>query len=308
MKNECSIIKDLLPLYVEGMVSKDTKEFIENHINECKLCKQEYELLISDMNIQSDIEEDNDPIKSMEKIKSNINKNRVETILISTLIAIIMVITICVNLSAPNYIAYSDLSEPITIVEENGIISLTFTGDYKLSERSNENEYSITLYTTLWNQIWGTPKEQTIIVNPNKEEVDLIYYVSNGEELNEVIYGENPFSVYGDTNFTGGGVITLPRLVLNYYFLIVLAITLLLGFILLCVKSLPRVKTTIMLLIGFPISYMTSHMLTIGGLNSTYDAIRDLYLILVLSVPVYAVYYLLYKKYLQRKEYSLSNL
>ncbi len=36
----CSIIEDLLPLYVEDLVSSDTKKEIENHIKKCeKMCK-----------------------------------------------------------------------------------------------------------------------------------------------------------------------------------------------------------------------------------------------------------------------------
>ena len=29
MKNECSIIRDILPLYVENIVSEDTSEFVK---------------------------------------------------------------------------------------------------------------------------------------------------------------------------------------------------------------------------------------------------------------------------------------
>ena len=29
MKNECSIVRDILPLYAEKMVSKDTAEFVK---------------------------------------------------------------------------------------------------------------------------------------------------------------------------------------------------------------------------------------------------------------------------------------
>lgn len=32
MKNECSIIRDILPLYVENMVSEDTAEFVKGHL------------------------------------------------------------------------------------------------------------------------------------------------------------------------------------------------------------------------------------------------------------------------------------
>ena len=45
MKNECSIIKDLLPLYVEDMVSGETRDFIEEHLSNCPECKAELDSL-----------------------------------------------------------------------------------------------------------------------------------------------------------------------------------------------------------------------------------------------------------------------
>lgn len=45
MKNECSIVRDLLPLYAENMLSEDTAEFVEEHINGCAYCRSELETL-----------------------------------------------------------------------------------------------------------------------------------------------------------------------------------------------------------------------------------------------------------------------
>ena len=43
MKNECSIIRDLLPLYAENMVSDDTAAFVAEHLKSCEACRKEYE-------------------------------------------------------------------------------------------------------------------------------------------------------------------------------------------------------------------------------------------------------------------------
>lgn len=43
MKNECSIIRDILPLYVENMVSEDTAEFVKEHLESCPVCRAELE-------------------------------------------------------------------------------------------------------------------------------------------------------------------------------------------------------------------------------------------------------------------------
>ena len=42
MKTECSIIKDLLPLYVENMVSAETAQYVSNHLKECNECQMEF--------------------------------------------------------------------------------------------------------------------------------------------------------------------------------------------------------------------------------------------------------------------------
>ena len=43
MKTECSIVKDLLPLYIEDMVSLETTQFIDGHLQDCPECRAELE-------------------------------------------------------------------------------------------------------------------------------------------------------------------------------------------------------------------------------------------------------------------------
>lgn len=43
MKPECSIIRDLLPLYVEDMVSAETAQYVSEHLNACAECQAEFE-------------------------------------------------------------------------------------------------------------------------------------------------------------------------------------------------------------------------------------------------------------------------
>ena len=39
-KINCNVIGDLLPLYVDGAVSEDTKKLVEEHLAECADCKK----------------------------------------------------------------------------------------------------------------------------------------------------------------------------------------------------------------------------------------------------------------------------
>ena len=45
MKTECSVVRDLLPLYVEDMVSEETAAYIGEHLESCEECKAELERL-----------------------------------------------------------------------------------------------------------------------------------------------------------------------------------------------------------------------------------------------------------------------
>ncbi|MCR4442846.1 MAG: zf-HC2 domain-containing protein [Peptococcaceae bacterium] len=46
MPKECRLIRELLPLYAENLVSEETVEYIKEHLTECDHCTQEWELFI----------------------------------------------------------------------------------------------------------------------------------------------------------------------------------------------------------------------------------------------------------------------
>lgn len=48
MKTDCCIVRDILPLYVENMVSDETAVLVKEHLSECKECGKEAEYLTSD--------------------------------------------------------------------------------------------------------------------------------------------------------------------------------------------------------------------------------------------------------------------
>lgn len=40
MKYPCKLIQDLLPLYLDGLCSEESKEAVESHLSECSACKE----------------------------------------------------------------------------------------------------------------------------------------------------------------------------------------------------------------------------------------------------------------------------
>lgn len=64
MKMDCDIIKDLLPLYVEDMVSEKSKEAVNTHLGECEDCRKIYE----EMTVPGpEVQFDTEPAKSFKK-------------------------------------------------------------------------------------------------------------------------------------------------------------------------------------------------------------------------------------------------
>ena len=37
-KINCNVIQDILPLYIDDVVSDDTKELVEEHLQNCEIC------------------------------------------------------------------------------------------------------------------------------------------------------------------------------------------------------------------------------------------------------------------------------
>ena len=73
MKTECSVVRDLLPLYVEDMVSEETAAYIGEHLETCEECKAELESLKGSAEIAV-IEEKTDNAKPFKKIMKKMNR------------------------------------------------------------------------------------------------------------------------------------------------------------------------------------------------------------------------------------------
>ena len=41
----CEVIRDLIPLYVDGCCSENTRTLVEEHLAVCPACKEEYDLM-----------------------------------------------------------------------------------------------------------------------------------------------------------------------------------------------------------------------------------------------------------------------
>lgn len=77
MKTECSIVKDLLPLYAEDMVSRETAQYVSDHLKECPECRAELAELRENAAltaIESESIPNTDAAKPFKKIMKRMNR------------------------------------------------------------------------------------------------------------------------------------------------------------------------------------------------------------------------------------------
>lgn len=82
----CNVIKDLLPLYSEGLCSDETKAIIEEHLSECEDCRR-----LADMPVEQVIPVDIPEEKSaMKKVSRKIRRSKLAVFLIGAALAAVI--------------------------------------------------------------------------------------------------------------------------------------------------------------------------------------------------------------------------
>ncbi len=135
MEISCDIIRDVLPLYAEDMVSGATRDMVDAHLCGCGECAEELAQLkrVESVPIEADVE-------SLEKVRKTIRKRWIFGVLtavclVTTLIlggSMLMNATICL----PEHMAVTGVEEL-----EGGMIAVTFS-DYVTGIRTSSGDGS----------------------------------------------------------------------------------------------------------------------------------------------------------------------
>lgn len=93
MKNECSVVQDLLPLYLEKMVQEDTVFFVKEHLDRCPRCRAKFQELQTDEPAQelSATGQEREAAQAFLKIRNGIRR-RILTAAIATAVGMGLVL------------------------------------------------------------------------------------------------------------------------------------------------------------------------------------------------------------------------
>ena len=280
MSNKCNLIKDILPLYMEDMVSTDTKEFVNAHLEHCAECRAELERMRGPAKFVPDIDTDIVPLK---RIKKDLFIRRLQTIFFTAIIACAVVMIVFGVLTSPKFFPYSD--DLLNVVDNHsGEIIVTFddrvTGYTCTKEFYEETEiYRINACTTTWDLYFSNRGNQNVVIPYNNDSNNQIFFTQNN--------GSEDVLIYGESDNLPQAVITLPRqILLPYFILAALALIVLAG-----LRFLLRNKKAIIVwmdrAILLPISYMAAQLCTKGINFTTYSSQRDFCIIALVAILLY---------------------
>lgn len=95
MKNECSIVRDILPLYIDNIVSDETTSFVEEHLKNCPACREELAKLKSSADIEfvgkDTILAQEDNAAPLKALKRKLRRRQIITMALSFLVAAVFI-------------------------------------------------------------------------------------------------------------------------------------------------------------------------------------------------------------------------
>lgn len=169
MKQDCEIVKDLLPNYIENLVSDETKKYVQNHISKCMNCRK----ILNEINENNTLE--NEQNEEAEKAQIELIKKykrkmiAIKISIIAFIIIIVLGIIIPLAIYIPKYM----------------IIKKAYN---KIQELSNMNNYKFTI--TQINTNYNIQSNSIYTEN---------YYYKDGKFKNEYYLDtEKSKSYYGD--------------------------------------------------------------------------------------------------------------
>lgn len=304
MKNECSIVCDLLPLYAEDMVSEDTAEFVKEHLGNCPTCRAELEKLrkpVQPVAAQHVPDIDAEPLK---RLKKALLMDKVQAILCTAAVLLALMLSGLSFLTAPEYFAYSQ--ELVTVTEgANGEATISFSSEitnYKLQRIADpadkQTVYHLEVWTCAWDRMFSKPGAQDVTVKPENGHELLIYFTQfiNQSSSNSAV------CIYGEIEPDSGGWMALPGLSMGYWLAINIVLLVILGVIWLNLRKKEKPRRLVERLILIPIAYMLGHLCVLGFHTLSYSEWRDAQMILAIGILFYCAMLLALSIFYSRKE------
>ena len=178
-KISCSVVKDLLPLYVDGVLTEESCKLVKNHIDGCPACKVQYEKM-KDTSSPVKVKTASKEKAVIKRIRNKINIKRWLGICVTALLVIAIALGAFYGVvHKQSYLAYADTG---LYVENDKLCTDKSYYCYYLSDSQEDGTVFIYMTTTFYES--HNENKKTIIVDDfsgddtSRPEVKQVYYVS----------------------------------------------------------------------------------------------------------------------------------
>lgn len=116
MNITCNVIKDLLPLYAEDMVSEDSKALVDDHLCSCDSCTKELAELKKAPKVPVEVE-----TTSLKRVEDTIRKRKMLTAATAMMTLVAVLVTGTIFLMTPVYLTARQAIEGVELREDGGL-------------------------------------------------------------------------------------------------------------------------------------------------------------------------------------------
>ena len=152
MKITCNIIRDLLPLYAEDLVSEDTRVMVDEHLRECEDCTKQFGIIKKAAQIPVDVD-----AGALKRVENTIRRKRVLAVLTALMLALTIVLGTALLLDARIYLTAEQAVDSVELLEDGSVfIRLT---NYVIgygSSRYPDNNIGFIAWTNLTKLLFGS--------------------------------------------------------------------------------------------------------------------------------------------------------
>lgn len=166
MEISCNIIRDLLPLYAEEMVSDDSKKMVDDHLCGCDDCTKELAVIKKVPKVPLEVD-----VKSLKRVGDSIRRRRVLAALAAVMTVLTLGITVCIYLFTPYYLTAEEAIEGVELREDGGLAidyARGITGNAGYGHL-DENNWGILCNTTRYDWYMGRKKDAELAMKSREE-------------------------------------------------------------------------------------------------------------------------------------------
>lgn len=191
-KINCAIIQDILPLYVDEVVSDETRELIEEHLKHCKICNQEVRTMTQELTLP--IEKEAPLIQSFKKKWRN--KKLIVASLSILLTAFVMLGGHYMIFHYDNFLPYSKSLIQIEEQDNGNLVSHYYGKSYYSTNQTepvtvnidgNEKRAIFFYYTKT---ISDNPTRNLFMKNAPRQEQEFLLHLSPINDVDLIYYVE----------------------------------------------------------------------------------------------------------------------